>query len=116
MISVSLKICDKKRYLRLKVKGHAKQADIGQDIVCASASILTYTVAQIVTDMKKKELLETEPTVILDSGNATVTCICKTESAYAEAFSAFYVAMVGYQLLAHNYPQFVELNIVGEVE
>lgn len=116
MINASLKINDKKRYLRLKVKGHAGQADIGHDIVCASASILTYTVAQIVTDMKKKGLLETEPTIDLNYGNATVTCICKTEEAYAEAFSAFYVAVVGYKLLACNYPQFVDINIVGEVE
>ncbi len=116
MISVSLIVNDKNRSLRLKVKGHAGQAIFGQDIVCASASILTYTVAQIVTDMAGKGLLETEPTIILDSGDATVECISKDDTAYSEALNGYYVAMVGYQLLAHNYPQFVELKIVGEVE
>lgn len=116
MIKVSLIVCDKNRSLRLKVEGHAGQAEIGQDIVCASASILTYTVAQIVTDMARKGLLDREPTIVLDSGDATVECICKDETAYGEALNGYYVAMVGYQLLAHNYPQFVGLKIVGEVE
>lgn len=116
MISVSLIVNDKERSLRLKVKGHAGQAVIGQDIVCASASILTYTVAQIVTDMESKAQLDGKPTIELNSGDATVSCICKDDNGYADALNSYYVAMVGYQLLAHNYPQFVELKIVGEVE
>lgn len=110
MISVNFKKSDNKRHLSLKVKGHAGQADIGQDIVCASASILTYTVAQIVKDMYAQGLLECEPVIKLDNGNATIICRCKTAEAYYEAFKAFDVAQVGYTLLAHNYPQFVEMK------
>ena len=116
MITASLRLNDKKRYLRLKVKGHAGQADIGHDIICASASILAYTVAQVVSDMNKKGLFENEPVIILNDGNATITCLCKTEEGYAEALNAYYVAMVGYQLLAHNYPQYVDIHIVGKAE
>lgn len=116
MVTARLIVNDKERSLCLKVKGHAGQAEIGHDIICASASILAYTVAQIVTDMKEKAQLDKEPTIVLNSGDATVSCICKDDNGYADALNAYYVAMVGYQLLAHNYPQFVEYKIVGEVE
>ena len=38
----------------LIVRGHASFAEIGTDIVCASASILTYTIAEIVQQMEEK--------------------------------------------------------------
>ncbi len=115
MITVHIKKNDAKRYLRLKVSGHAGQADIGKDIVCSSASILAYTVAQIVKDMESEGKLANEPVIILKDANATITCVCKNDEAYSEAFSAYNVANVGYSLLAHNYPQYVELQTVGKV-
>lgn len=114
MITASLIVNDKDRSLSLEVKGHAGQAEIGHDIICASASILMYTVAQIVMDMTRKK--KAISTTSIKEGDSTVSCVCKTDEAYSEALSAYYVAMVGYQLLAHNYPQFVEFKIVGEVE
>ena len=111
MITVSIKTNGNTRYARLKVKGHSGQADIGQDIVCASASILTYTVAQIVKDMVAQDSFSCEPIIKLDSGDATITCKCKTDIAYFEVLNALNVAQVGYSLLAHNYPQYVELKL-----
>lgn len=114
MIKVEIKTNAEKMSLRLKVKGHSAQAERGQDIVCASASILTYTVAQVLKDMGEKNKLTTEPVIILKDGNATVSCICKTEEDYYEALSTFNVAYVGYILLSHNFPQFVEVSLVGK--
>ena len=110
MITVSIRNNCKKRYLRLRVKGHAGQADIGQDIVCASASILTYTLAQIVKDMEAQDSFTMKPIIKLESGEATITCNCKTDIAYFEVLNALNVAQVGYSLLAHNYPQYVEIK------
>ena len=112
MITVSIRNNAERRFLRLKVKGHSGQAEIGQDIVCASASILAYTVAQIVKDMEAQDskAFVYKPIIKLESGDATVTCKCKTDIAYFEVINALNVAQVGYSLLAHNYPQYVELK------
>ena len=116
MITVTLRRHDATRYIRLTVEGHAGQADIGHDIVCASASILAYTVAQIVKTMEQHGDLKDKPIVELGSGDATIVCRCKNDDIYAEAAHTLFVAQVGYLLLAHNYPQYVEVNVVGEAE
>jgi uncharacterized protein YsxB (DUF464 family) len=116
MINVSLKVNAEKRYLRLRVRGHAGQSVQGQDIVCASASILAYTVAQLIKDMGKNNKLEIEPVIILKDGLATITCVCKTDEDFYEAFNIYDFANTGYVLLAHNYPQYVELNTVGKAD
>ena len=116
MINVTFRKHDATRYLRLTVKGHAGQADMGHDVVCASASILAYTVAQIVKTMEHHGDLKGKPYVELGSGDATIVCRCKNDDIYAEAAHTFFVAQVGYQLLAYNYPQYVDIKVVGEAE
>ena len=109
MITATFKRDDDTRENSLVIKGHAGQANIGHDIVCASASILAFTVAQIVKTMEHHGDLECEPVVDMNDGEATIICRCKDNLLYAEASHAFFVAQVGYTLLEHNYPQFVEL-------
>lgn len=116
MISVKFEKNESTKTLRLKVKGHAGQAEAGKDIVCASASILAYTVAQIVTFMEEQGKLTKKPVIKIKDGDALITCQVKTDEDYAEALHAYFVARVGYTLLAHNYPQYVELNEFGEAE
>ena len=101
--------------ITLVVNGHAGQADIGHDIVCSSCSILTYMVAQIVKSEAKEGSMKEKPVVMLNSGNAIISCVPKPEK-YNEILHAFYCAEVGYTLLAHNYPHFVELTPFGEPE
>jgi uncharacterized protein YsxB (DUF464 family) len=98
--------------LTLKLEGHAGQADIGHDIVCSSCSILAYTVAQIVKDCGACRKLKDDPEIKLESGYGFISCKPKRK-AYAELRYAYYVAEIGYVLLAHNYPQFVELKLLG---
>ena len=114
MITAKLTVNEINKSLSLEVKGHAGQAEYGHDIICASASILMYTVAQIVTDTTVKG--QAVSVIDINEGDAIVSCNCKTKKAYADVLGAYYMAMVGYQLLAHNYPQYVEYKIVGEVE
>ena len=101
--------------LMLTLIGHAGQADIGHDIVCSSCSILAYTVAQIVRGEIKEGSFKSKPVIALESGKAVVICEPKDEK-YNEILHAFYVAEVGYTLLAHNYPQFVDRTVFGEPE
>ena len=114
MIKVAFYNNNDKRELKMTVKGHSGQADVGHDIICASASILAYTVAQILRAMHSHGDLESPPKIRLDSGDASVSCRVTEDSNYAEALHTFFVAQVGYSLLAHNYPEFVELTMFGE--
>ena len=84
--------------LSLRVEGHAGYAEVGQDIVCASASILAYTFASIV------ESLCEDATISLKSGDTIIECESKPKTR-----NAFYYTKVGYELLEHNYPQYVSL-------
>lgn len=109
MIEIEFTTNDKNGRLSLKVKGHAGQSEIGKDIVCASASILAYTVAQVVSNIESKGGLKKPPTIKLLKGNAVITCHPK-EDYMDELAHTYYVAEVGYSLLAHNYPQYVDFK------
>ena len=90
--------------LSLRLEGHAGCAEIGKDIVCASASILAYTLATIVGDFG------INTTINLESGNTTIECECTDHPLMDVVRDAFNFANVGYSLLAHNYPQYVRLT------
>jgi uncharacterized protein YsxB (DUF464 family) len=98
--------------LSLKLEGHAGQADVGQDIVCASASILAYTVAQFVKDAFAMGSLKAPPEIKLENGDAVISCE-PTDVILYEMQDCYMFAEVGYTLLAHNYPQYVELKPFG---
>lgn len=110
MVKVTFEEKDNK--ISLKIDGHAGQADIGHDIVCSSCSILAYTVAQLVTNAKGMGDLKSDPEIKLEVGEGIITCE-PVEEAYDAIKSAYLFAEVGYNLLAHNYPQFVEFKPFG---
>lgn len=113
MIKVKYTYDKDKRECSLLVKGHAGQAEIGKDIVCASASILAYTIAQVIKLMDGNGDLAEPPTLELNGGDANIVCRAKDDNLYADLVEDFYVIRTGYVLLAHNYPQYVEI-IDGE--
>ena len=92
--------------LSLRLEGHAGYAEIGKDIVCASASILAYTLAAIV------ENHGIDTYINLESGDTTIECVCTDHPLMDVIRDAFNFANVGYSLLAHNYPQYVRLNAI----
>ena len=73
--------------------------------MCASASILAYTLAYIVDSLDGVETV-----INLKSGDATIECQCKDEQTYAKVADAYNYTKSGYALLAQNYPQHVRLN------
>ena len=114
MIKISITENKEAKAFTLKVEGHAGQAEAGKDIICASASMLSFTVAQYAKFMFDRHQLKKKPTIHLEDGNAEVTIKPKTEF-YAEAMHTYFVAQVGFSLLAHNYPQYVEFTGFKEV-
>ena len=95
--------------IHLKVKGHAGTAPKGEDLVCASATMLVYTVAQAMSFMHEQGQLEEKPHIKIREGKAVVVARPKEEF-FAEALHTFWVAQCGAHLLAKNYPEAVTLN------
>lgn len=84
----------------LRMTGHAGQADVGHDVVCAAATILCYTVAQTALDLYEQGKLRKRPRVDIGKGDATVTRRLKGPSADAEKFRAMQPVM---QMLSQRY-------------
>ena len=61
--------------INMKLKGHANTAPKGQDLVCASATMLVYTVAQAVTFMHEQGYLACAPKIKIREGKASVSAI-----------------------------------------
>ena len=101
--------------ITLKLTGHAGQAKSGEDIVCSAASILAYTVAQTLQFQYEEGGLKKKPHIKLAPGDTVIIAKPKPEY-YEEALHTFFVAQVGYCLLANTYPQYVELSSFGEAE
>jgi uncharacterized protein YsxB (DUF464 family) len=93
----------------MTINGHADTAPKGEDLICAAATMLAYTVAQAVQFMYENDQLKIKPKVYFDDGKAIVIAT-PTEDAYAEALHTFWVAQCGAHVLAHNYPQNVKLE------
>lgn len=95
--------------IHMKVKGHANTAQKGEDLVCASATMLVYTVAQAMSFMHEQGQLEEKPRIKIREGKAVVIAKPK-EDFFAEALHTFWVAQCGAHVLACNYPEAVSLN------
>lgn len=95
--------------IHMKVKGHAGTAPKGADLVCASATMLVYTVAQALTFMYEQGQLAEKPHIKIREGKAVVSAKPK-EDFSPEALHTFWVAQCGAHILAHNYPDHVSLN------
>jgi uncharacterized protein YsxB (DUF464 family) len=100
----------------LHVKGHAGQNVVGHDIVCASASILAYTLAQNIKMSEERGHLKYSPKIKLKEGDSIITCRAKDEETYTEILHTFLVIQTGYMLLAHNYPHYVAVEMFGQAE
>jgi uncharacterized protein YsxB (DUF464 family) len=95
--------------LSLRIEGHAGYAEHGKDIVCASASILAYTVAQYVEYEDNQGNLNAPAEIRLESGDTVVSCEPK-EEILKWLWDAYQFAKMGFLILAHNYPQYVSLD------
>lgn len=111
MIRVSF-IKDGQR-LTLRVTGHAGYAAAGHDVVCSACSILTYTVAEMVAS--EKYALITEPDINLTAGFGVISCEPSSEK-YADMLRLYEVVMMGFSILAYNYPDYVKIQLFGEAE
>ena len=88
----------------ISVKGHCGYKPRGEDIFCAAASILLYTLVETLD----QDDLAYEPAVVLNSGDAFVAVVAKPEK--AEKISGiFAVIMNGFSLLERQGEEFLKV-------
>ena len=110
---IKVVITEREGKFGLKMTGHAEYSEKGKDIVCASASMLAYTLAQNVLDLDESSFLEKKPTITLKDGNAKVVCQPKGDQ-YYQCKYLYQIIMQGFHLLALNYPDNVSVKVLGE--
>lgn len=89
----------------LKLTGHANYAEHGEDIVCAGASSLVYSLLGWMEN-NSEDMAYTDADV--HSGSVEITCEGGERTA-----TAFEMTAIGLLQLADSYPDHVEIEIVG---
>lgn len=97
------------KYNRLTVTGHAGAAEPGQDLICASASMLAYTLAANVANMAGAGQVR-QPIIKLDEGDAEISCNPRHNLKNSVTL-VFDSVCIGFALLAKDYPEFVAYEI-----
>ena len=94
---------------KITVEGHAYSGEPGHDLICASASVLIYTIAASVNSMQQNGHV-TNALINLESGNGTVGCepLEQIKGAITLIFDSI---CAGYELLAANYPDNISYEI-----
>lgn len=91
------------KHHRLSVRGHAGYSARGQDIICAGVSAISGSLLGYLLHAGC-DIAEART----DSGEMLIDCSDE------RAEDAFAMALVGYQLIASEYPQYVEIYIAAE--
>ena len=98
-----------RKYNRLTMNGHAGAADPGHDLVCASASMLAYTLAINVANMADQGQVR-QPITKLHDGDAEISCNPKSNLKNTVTL-VFDAICAGFELLAHQYPENISYEI-----
>ena len=104
-----LVVYDRKKHC-LTMQGHACAAEKGQDIVCAAASILAYTLAASVVNMNKLGSLE-NCVVRMDEADTEIHCTPDAETECV-AKLIYDTVCAGFELLADTYPDNVTYEMI----
>ena len=98
-----------RNFHRLSITGHAGAAEHGEDLVCASASMLAYTLAANVANMADNGQVR-EPVMKMNEGDTEISCNPR-HNLKASVTLVFDSVCVGFELLAHDYPQYISYEI-----
>ena len=90
--------------LSVKVKGHAQSAEYGKDLICASASILFYTLVEALDRLQRDGKCKCEVKAL--EGDAEIKAISTDPT---EVIHVINTIMIGYEILAEDYPENVKI-------
>lgn len=97
------------KLLCLTVTGHAGYAPRGKDIVCAAESILVQAMACALDRLEERFVYDFSVDGTPDSGCVGIT-IVPTAQGWERVRGIVENTMMGFQLLARNYPSFVSVE------
>lgn len=109
-----IQFTDRGGILRLRADGHAGWDGSGHDLVCASESILAYTLLQNLQEAESRGWLKELQTDVWPGG---IIAQAAPRRGYRSAVSSIYrTILIGYRLLSENYPEYVRVTegIQGE--
>ena len=98
-----------RKYNRLTVTGHAGAAEPGHDLVCASASMLAYTLAANVANMADNGQVR-EPIMKMVEGDTEISCKPR-HNLKATVTLIFDTVCAGFELLAYENPEYISYTI-----
>ena len=104
-----IKVTYDRKHTRVVIKGHAKSGEAGHDLVCASASVLAYTLAANISNAKANGYLRNGP-VKLETGDADIRCMPRSRYK-ATMTMVFDTICAGFELLSQNYPENISYEI-----
>ena len=87
---------------KLTIKGHANYAGAGQDIVCASVTALSLTLAEFINNSHSGNILD------FSAEKGRYNLFAEGEG---EIDAAFKFALLGFSSIAEKYPENVTLNL-----
>lgn len=96
----------------LIVEGHALSGEVGHDLVCAAASMLTYTLGAFIENVRDAGRMATDTKIQLTEGYAELSCTVKPS--YDCTIALVFDAMcAGFDMLAKTYPENVKYEIIN---
>ena len=96
---------------RVSVEGHAHSGEVGHDLVCASASILAYTLASFVENMESSGQVRYS-TIEIKEGDAVISC--EPPNRYKGTVTLVFDSIcAGFELLARDHPNNISYEIRG---
>lgn len=98
-----------RNYNKITVEGHAKSGEPGHDLVCAAVSILAYTLAANVLNMRDNGQVRDTFTA-MNEGKAEISC--NPRHNLRSTVTLIYDSIcAGFELLAHQYPDNISYEI-----
>lgn len=89
-------------YHRVSLTGHAQSDEKGKDLICASASILAYTLAGFVKKAEEESLVWCS-LIYLEEGDAIISC--SPNAGQSDGITLVFDSICrGFELLARDYP------------
>lgn len=104
-----IKVIYERNINSVTVEGHAHSGEAGHDLVCASASILIYTLAAFARNTSKAKQAK-KLVLKLDEGDAIVSV--KAKRPYKTAITLVFDSICGgFELLSKYYPKNISYEI-----
>ena len=97
---------------RVTIRGHARSAEYGKDLICSAVSTLALTLKANVKYLEKAGYV-VKPVIRLESGNAEISCLPSRPIFRSSIRQIFMSVCVGFQMLATEYPDYISYRVEG---